>query len=180
MMKIVDKIIWRFPLLFSVTICIVNLNLGIVKHDLPGLDKILESVITFTSIIIGVLVALFGVVVTLADKDIMIKLQRNRGDKIIFKYSLETLITNFILLIISIIMQSVLEFSPTLKYVDYCVYTWVFFLIFSIASSIRTIYYLLLISFNQDDKSNRPKSSLKISNEERTKLRMKKVPPQKD
>lgn len=159
------------PFILSLSFACINFKLKIIDSTLPGLEKILESVITFTSIIIGILIALFGVVVTLSDTDVMKKLQQNKGDRVIFHYSLETLVTNFIVLILSIVMQSLIEFDPSLGLIDFYVSIWFLFSLYSITSSIRTIYYLLLISFNQDNKSSRPNSSLGISDEERMALR---------
>lgn len=161
-----------FPILFSMSIFYLNIKYVVISSSLPGLEKVLESVINFTSIIIGILLALFGVVVTLSDKDVMKKLQQNRGDKTIFKYSIETMITNFIVLVLSIISQSLLDFSPKLPWIDIYFYFWLFFVLYSLTSSIRTIYYLLLISFNQDDHSLRPSSSLKMESDDRIKFRL--------
>ena len=177
--KKIDKIVLFLPLGFSLLLAKLNLCFNLVSSTLPGLDKVLESVITFTSIIIGILIALFGVVVTLTDKDIMKKLQKETGDRTIFMYSLETLLTNFVVLILSIAMQSIIEFNPSLLWVDSYIDIWLFFVLFSLLSSIRTIYYLLLISFNQDNKGARPKSTLPLKPEKRMTLRARKTPPQK-
>lgn len=173
MKKAVDNLLMYLPSIIAVITFIVNLKYGIVSNSLPGLDNVVESIINFTSIIIGILTALFGVVVTLSDKDVMKKLQQNRGDKTIYKYSVETLLSNFIVLILSIILQSLLEFKPILFWTDCFLNFWVSILMLALFSSIRTIYYLLLISFNQENKAGRPQSSLTISDEEVKDLRKK-------
>ena len=173
MKKAADNFWMYLPSIIGVVTFIVNLNNGTVSSSLPGLDNVVESIINFTSIIIGILTALFGVVVTLSDKDVMKKLQQNRGDKTIYKYSVETLLSNFVVLILSIVLQSLLEFKPILLWTDCFLNFWISILMFALFSSIRTIYYLLLISFNQDNKSERPKSSLTISDEKLKDFRMK-------
>lgn len=160
-----------FPVFIAIVISYFNIKYNTISSSLPGLDKVLESVINFTSIIIGILLALFGVVVTLSDTDVMKKLQQNRGDKTIFKYSIETMLTNFLVLILSIVLQSLLEFEPKLFWIENFLYFWFFFVLYSLTSSIRTVYYLFLISFNQENRSSRPKSSLTISEEDRMRLR---------
>ena len=93
--------------IIGILVAWLNYRMDIININLAGLDSVLESIVNYTSIIIGVLIALFGIIVTLTDKDIMVKLQKGRGDKTIFRYSVETLISNFILLILTIFLQSV-------------------------------------------------------------------------
>lgn len=173
--RIIDKLIMFLPIIFATACSYFNIRYSIILSSLPGLDKVLESVINFTSIIIGILLALFGVVVTLSDTDVMKKLQQNKGDKTIFKYSIETMLTNFSVLLLSIILQSLLEFQPKLFWLEIFLYFWFFFVLYALASSIRTIYYLLLISFNQENRSSRPNPSLTISEQDRMRLRAKKI-----
>lgn len=171
MTKFIDKVLLYLPWIVGFTFLFLNYWITLINKSLPGLESILDSVINFTSIIIGVLIALFGIIVTITDKDVMKKLQKDRGDKTIFKYSLETLISNFILLINSVIMQSVIRFPEDLPFTQLMMNIWVFLIFFSIASSIRTIYYLLLISFNQNDRSARPSSDYTLTDQEREELR---------
>ncbi|MGK0551911.1 hypothetical protein ACSFB8_07470 [Enterococcus faecalis] len=174
MTKCIDKLLLYLPWFVGVIFLGINIWLTLVDKHLPGLDSILESVINFTSIIIGVLIALFGIIVTITDKDVMKKLRKNRDDKVIFKYSLETLVSNFILLVYSIVMRSIIKFPNDLFHTQCMINIWVFVIFFSISSSIRTIYYLLLISFNQNDRTGRPNSGYTISEEKRNELRKKK------
>lgn len=170
-MKIVDKFYLFLPSIFGVLILFINLKYAVVTYTLPGLGNIIDSVINYTSIIIGVLTALFGIVVTLTDKDIMIKLQKNNDDKTIFKYGIETLISNFLLLILSVIMQSLTKFDPPVQYINQIISIWLGIIMFSLISSIRTIYFLLMISFHQNDRSIRPETKYNISDKQRKKLR---------
>lgn len=155
-MKKIDKLYLYLPLILGLSFIFINIKFFWITLALPGIEFIIDSIINYTSIIIGVLIALFGVVVALSDKDVMIKLQKKNDDKTIFKYSVETLISNFILLIFSISMQSLVRFDPPLQYIDYIISIWVGIIIFALISSIRTIYFLLMISFNQNDNSKRP------------------------
>lgn len=149
----------KLAVILAMIFGVINYKFNFVNSALPGVDKVFDSVVNFTSIIIGVLIALFGVVITITDKDIMVKLQKNRGDKTIFIYSIETLLSNFALLILTIILQSLISFETQLSGTNFLVQFWFIILIFSVVSSIRTIFYLLLISFNQNDRSKRPKSN---------------------
>ena len=162
------------PPISSVIVNVITLYYSsFINIDLKGLDDVFNSVITFTSIIIGVLVALFGIIVSISDTDIMLEIRRHRGEKALFIYCLETLISNFILLVISMIMQILINYSEyeNMKIgITVVFYVWIFVTIYMLASSIRTIYYLLLISFNQNNNSNRPTGE-QLSDEERTEVR---------
>lgn len=156
--KIINIIMSSVSYIIGILVAWLNYGMDIININLAGLDSVLESIVNYTSIIIGVLIALFGIIVTLTDKDIMVKLQKGRGDKTIFRYSVETLISNFILLILTIFLQSVVKMEPHPDFANFTVQIWFFMFVFSIVSSVRTIFYLLLISFNQNDKTKRPES----------------------
>lgn len=173
-MKKIDKLYLFLPLIFGTSCIYLNFKYTVVTIGLPGLDNIIESIINYTSIIIGVLIALFGIVVTLTDKDIMLKLQKNNDDKTIFKYGVETLVSNFLLLVSSIVMQSLVAFSTPLPHMKLVVSLWLGAIVFSLISSVRTVYFLLMISFHQNDNSTRPKTDFTISDTDRQELRERK------
>lgn len=133
----------------------------IFNSRLLGIEEVIDSIINFTSIIIGVLVALFGIIVTISDTDIMKKIREEKGERLLFRYCLETLTSNFLLLIFSIIFQVLVNYSSQEQLknkVDCYSYFWFSLIIFVFVSSFRTIYYLLMISFNQNDNTQRPDS----------------------
>lgn len=169
--KCIDKIVFIVPWVPALLFLIINWKSRIITKTLPGMPAILDSIINFTSIIIGVLIALFGVIVTITDSDVMKKLKGSYGDKQIFKYSLETLISNFIVLVLSIVLQSLVEFSKQVQGTQLIINLWSFAVVFATCSSIRTIYYLLLISFNQNDETKRPKGRKTLTDDEKRKLR---------
>ncbi|MDY3705191.1 hypothetical protein [Vagococcus lutrae] len=169
----IDWLITSLPFFFGIIMLYVNWKFKFISQKLPGIDSILDSIINYTSIIIGVLVALFGIIVTITESDVMKKLKGVNGDKIVFKYSLETLLSNFIVLILSIVLQSLTKFEPTLKMTDTILIIWFFCLIYATVSSIKTIFYLLLISFYQDDKSKKPSSTSKMTKEKELEIQQK-------
>lgn len=170
-MKKIDKFYMYLPLILCGFVVYLNLNYNVVTYTLPGIENIIDSIINYTSIIIGVLTALFGIVITLTDKAIMIKLQKSNDDKTIFKYGIETLISSFFLLIYSIVMQSLIRFEIPVNFIQQIISLWLGAIVFSLSSSIRTIYFLLMISFQNNDNSKRPQTTYTISDLEREELR---------
>lgn len=152
-----------FILTFGFCLLIPDMNVKIL-----GLNEILGSIITFTSIIIGVLIALFGIIVTLSETDIMQEIRKRKGDRSLFRYSMETLISNFVLLLLSIVFQSLIYYKDNLNMysvINSYFYIWISLAVFVLFSSARTIYYLLMISFNQNNNTKRPEPTNLDENE---------------
>lgn len=159
-------------LLFIVTfiLCFIIPGLNV---NILGLNEILGSLITFTSIIIGVLIALFGIIVTLSETDIMQEIRDRKGDRSLFRYSIETLISNFVLLLLSILFQSLIYYkdnSDMYNFINFYFYVWISLTVFVLFSSARTIYYLLMISFNQNNINKRAETTT-LEEEESENLR---------
>ena len=169
----VDIFSFLTPFLLSVLAFYLLGNVEIIGIELKGLGEILASMISFTSIIIGVLMALFCVIVSIQDSDVMKKLRENGGDKLLFGFSFETLMSNIILLILSLVLQVVKEYLRAewvIKWGDFLVLLWVSISIYVLLSSIRTVYYLLILSMFQKDKTLRPETE-GISQEDEEKLK---------
>lgn len=148
------------PIIISIIVFIACYYSDFINIELKGLNEVLNSIITFTSIIIGVLVALFSLIVSISDSDVMQELRSLKGDRTLFKYCLETLTSNFILLLESIIMQVMIGYFSNVEYItafNIFLYVWISSIFFVFSSSGRTIYYLLMISFNQKNNTVRPK-----------------------
>lgn len=161
------------PTFLAVVVFVFCYFFDFINIHLKGLDAVLNSIITFTSIIIGVLIALFSLIVSISDSDIMQELKALKGDRTLFKYCLETLISNFLLLVESIFMQVLIEYFSNSDYVIFFnifIYVWISSIFFVFSSSARTIYYLLMISFNQKNNSIRPETK-RIDKEDSKKLR---------
>lgn len=156
---LVDFLSFLLPLLLSALAFYFLGKVKIIGIELKGLGEILASMISFTSIIIGILMALFCVIVSIQDSDVMKKLRENGGDKLLFGFSFETLMSNIILLILSLVLQVVKEYSGAewvIKWGDFLVLLWISISIYVLLSSIRTVYYLLIVSMFQKDKTLRP------------------------
>ncbi|MFT8600102.1 MAG: hypothetical protein ABF709_07905 [Leuconostoc pseudomesenteroides] len=125
------------------------------KTTFGGLSSVLESIITFSSIIIGFYTAMYGVIITFIQSD-----KKNVFDRMsdyqledTFKFQLYfSLLTSFFALILSIIMQSEL-INLTSMAGNLFFYVWLFstFMLF-IVSGI-TMSFLIRLIFAKQVKS---------------------------
>lgn len=148
-----------FPSLFAITLVIFWFYF-VKKTTFGGLSNVLESIITFSSIIIGFYTAMYGVIITFIQSD-----KKNIFDRMsdyqledTFKFQLYfSLLTSVIALILSIIMQSELinlnSAEGTLLF-----YLWLFstFMLF-IVSGITMSFLIRLIFAKQAKPRERTK-----------------------
>lgn len=120
-------------------------------YEVRGFENVLGSIITFASIVIGFYTAMYGVLITLNNSNIM-KEFRKRKLESIFKFQLyDSLIVSFIILILSIIMQ--IAFRYPSKITNYFFDVWFTCIGYFMATSYRAISLLLKILFTKEKPS---------------------------
>lgn len=155
--KIGNAINIGYPLIVSVAFLIICLKFDI-NFKIKGFENVLESVITFSSIVIGFYTAMYGILLTLSNTNLMKEFRNRRIDKI-FKFQLyDSLITSFIVLIFSIVLQ-ILKHYPS-KAATIIFILWFTFIGYFIATTYRSISLLLRIFFTREVKlpNTNPKS----------------------
>ncbi|EGP5301127.1 hypothetical protein EAC14_08080, partial [Enterococcus faecium] len=60
--KIINIIMSSVSYIIGILVAGLNYKMDIININLAGLDSVLESIVNYTSIIIGVLIALFGII----------------------------------------------------------------------------------------------------------------------
>lgn len=123
-----------------------------IDHTIKGYDEVLNSIITFSSIIIGFYTAMYGVLLTLKEADIFKKFRELKIDKT-FKIQLyESLVVSFLILIASIALQVLVNYEQ-LQLTQLFFYAWSFLLGYFVSGSFKTIQLLLKIMFNHEEKT---------------------------
>lgn len=111
----------------------------------------MESIITFSSIIIGFYTAMYGVMITLKDSDVM-KEFRSRELTGLLKFQLyDSLVASFFILILSILLQIGINYTNNITNIIFCL--WIAVLGYFIATSFRSIALLLKIMFNSENQN---------------------------
>ncbi|MBU7460725.1 MULTISPECIES: hypothetical protein [Lactiplantibacillus] len=154
-----------YPLLFSALFISAKFFWKL-DYTVLGFDKILDSTITFSSIIIGFYTAMYGVLITLKDSDIMRAFRRNKLTGILKFQLYDSLTISFGVLLTSVLMQSLINYPGV--FTGCVTNIWTLFIGYFIATSFRAITLLLNIMFHSDDESqdeNTRCESVKSANE---------------
>ncbi|WP_421545925.1 hypothetical protein ACLHK0_08660 [Lactiplantibacillus plantarum] len=158
--SIVNKI---YPLIFGVVFWFVGQKLDI-TYKVRGFSDVLQSVITFSSIIIGFYSAMYGVLITLKDTDVMVQFRKEHLDGL-FKWQLyESLGSSFSVLILATCLQVFRHYDGVLANLVFMAFT--FILGWFLANSFRTVTLLLQIMFNSSDLSEYGRSDENSNQEE--------------
>ncbi|EMI10380.1 hypothetical protein [Anoxybacillus gonensis] len=160
-----------FPIVLSLGTSFLLIKLGF-HYSVKNFDKVLDGSITFSSIVIGFLAALLGVLVSIRDAHIVKKIFSVREKKLFRHYFYEAILLGFLVVIISAALHIFRETRSTLSF---CLFSfWNFITFFFLFSSVRIIHVLMLILFKSNEKgaNQRPEgNSNKLSVEEREKAR---------
>ncbi|MFT9470405.1 hypothetical protein [Leuconostoc pseudomesenteroides] len=149
-----------YPSLFAI-ILVLFWIFFVKKTTFGGLSSVLESIITFSSIIIGFYTAMYGVIITFIQSD-----KKNVFDRMsdyqledTFKFQLYfSLLTSFFALILSIIMQSEL-INLTSMAGNLVFYVWLFSTLMLFIVSGITMSFLIRLIFAKQVK---PREQTKI------------------
>lgn len=139
-----------FPLVIGAIFVILKLKFKL-SYNLLGFSSVLESVITFSSIIIGFYTAMYGVLLTLKDSDIMTAFRENKLTGILKFQLYDSLIASFLILILSILLQVLVKYPGEFASRTMCF--WTFTVGYFMTTSFRAITLLLRIMFNSEDQS---------------------------
>lgn len=134
---------WLVCLIISVVALLLNFS-----YKAKNFDKVLESVITFGSIILGFLGALLGIIITIKNSDIMQEIHKKEQDKLLKSYFSESLSFGFAVIIFSIILQLLLD--EDLVFASCIFFLWMFSLFVFLFSSYRIVSLLMKILFKAD------------------------------
>lgn len=151
--------------LLGVGLMVLTLNKVIpYSYEIKGFDKVLESVINFSAIIIGFYSAMYGVLLTLKNSDVFTKFEFYGAENTVKFQLYESLICSFFVLVSSILMQ-VLENYINI-FTNIVSSLWIGAILILIFSTFRSISLLLKIMFNHTEK-NKVSGEGKFSDKER-------------
>ena len=171
MKKVVEVIYNIYPLVFGIISFLFFLFFSI-DYTIMGFQDVLNSIITFSSIIIGFYTAMYGVLISLNNTDIFKKFLNNKIDGTLKKQLYESLIISFLILIVSIALQVLMNYQGVITELTF--FSWSFLLGYFLSTSFRAISLLLRIMFNHNEKtreSTKDNISEKTREEIKEKLR---------
>lgn len=162
-----------YPILWVVVVIIINHFLLGLNNEINQFDKILDASITFTSIAIGFIAALLGILITIKDSEIVKRIFEEDEHKSLKSWFYEAFIIGVLLLIstcINYVFLNDVNIWSTLFF-----YMWLSAIVWFAYSLFRIINVLMDVFFKSNDTEMRPESN-RYSDEERqeAKKRLKK------
>lgn len=122
-----------------------------VSPSIKGFEKVLDGVITFSSIVIGFLGALLAIILSISKSKVMKHLYNHvdvaNGKNLLFRYFKEAIIVGFLVVITSIFMYIFSKMKPITLYGQLTFISWIFLTTFFIAASFRIINILMKALF---------------------------------
>ncbi|WP_282067001.1 hypothetical protein [Bacillus pumilus] len=139
-----------FPIIISGIFLCLFYFLGI-DHQLNNFDKVLEGATNFSSILLGFLGALLGILLSIKDSEIVKAIFSQKGALWLKYYFYESFITGLSVVISSSIMHIFVDEKTAFAKVLF--YVWFFCTVFFIFSTYRIVNILMTVFFKANDSS---------------------------
>lgn len=158
------------PGLISMGIVFLTMRSGI-NYNFKNLDKVLEGTTNFSSILLGFLGALLGILLSIKDSDIVRYIFDQKGSSWLKFYFNESFIFGLIVVILSAVMQVFIDESSSFAKVLFL--SWIFSLTYFMYSTFRIVRFLMKIFFNSNavNANDRPESNLVEDDQQRLEMR---------
>lgn len=160
-------------MVFSLLIYVYNLVNIIISSE-----KILDSTITFTSIIVGFVGALIGILFSIRDTDIINELFKKNERKILKKYFQWTVISGLLLVLISTILYlhnsiyKTYEFlNLNIRLIDIIFSLWAYLVGYFVLSTYRITDVMMYIIFKDPNLKNKEPDSIELEDKQKDDLK---------
>lgn len=157
-----DFFIKIFPFLISAVVAIIDCKINFIYAGSKGIDTLFSNLINVFAIIVGVLIALFGVLPSIHSSLIMERIREYDAESDLFYFCKETLLLNFLSLCFTILLGFI-HSNFDLNNYNYIFYIWLFIVCSTLISSFKTILILLKISFWSSKKRKKLKNWTNLS-----------------
>lgn len=150
-----EKIAKKLELLYPMFIGIAALGIAFsykMNYQIKNFDNVLDTIITFSSIVTGFLAALLGILVSIKDSEIVKTIFKSREKATLKYYFYETFTLGFVLVLTSGVMHVLIgyDFNVTLLFF----YFWILITFWFFPSTYRVISILLSVLFKSNNSTN--------------------------
>lgn len=153
-----NKIFKFAPLVIGFLLIVVmiffNKKYGVSYKNLGGYENILESMVNFLSIVIGFYSAFYGMIISMYKSKFMQELLKSKYRDELPLLLIFSLISAFVCLILTIIMQSLINYS--LKITSLVYYMWFGTVGIFITYAFQTSLLSIAMIFESNPKKKRP------------------------
>lgn len=138
-----------YPVIIAILFLVID-KLNRFTYKVCGYSNVLESIITFSSIVIGFYTTMYGIIITMKNTNLMKEIRKHNLNGI-FKLQLyDSLLTAFTVLVLSIIMQVTKNYDWKFNNVFFDV--WFVTIGYFAGSTYRSMSLLLKIIFADEDE----------------------------
>lgn len=154
--KITIGTLWNltYPLIIAIIFLFMSVKFNF-SYKIKGFPEVLESIINFSSIILGFYTAMYGIMIGMMHKDIFKVLNKNKSNAYL-KYQLyDSLISSFLVLGLSICLQILRYQVLNINFIDVVLivtHIWVFLVVYLAGTSFRSISLLIKMMFNNEQE----------------------------
>ncbi|WP_281885716.1 hypothetical protein [Paenibacillus sp. YYML68] len=147
---------WFYPLLLALLLLALAFKFGF-NSKVKYFDKVLDGSITFSSIVVGFLGALLGILMSIRDSLIVKAIFATNEKKTLKLYFQETFIIGFAVVISSCVMHVIREDISLLT--DWIFTIWLLVVAWFIPSTYRIVSILMSVFFSSNNSSTRPQGN---------------------
>jgi len=127
------------------------------NYKVDNFEKVLDTSVTFSSIIIGFLAALLGILFTIRDSQIIEVIFESKEKGTLKYYFYESILVGFVVILLS---ASLYILDSNKLYVEIIFNGWLYLSFTFVTSSFRIVNLLLSAFFKSNDTNNRPPSNM--------------------
>lgn len=147
---------WISTFIFGLVVTSLAYLIGF-NHKVSNFDKVLDGSITFSSIVVGFLAALLGILMSIRDTEIVKELFRQKEMGTLKFYFNEALLLGFATVILSGVLHVIRQKEGLV--VGTTFYAWCVVLFWFIGSTYRIVNILMNIFFKSHYRQGRPQAS---------------------
>lgn len=154
MPKIID---WFYPLGVSIALVFLLNYIGFDKTA-HNFEKVLDSAVTFSSIVVGFLAALLGILVSIRNTEIVGEIFAQKEHTTLKRYFNETFIIGFSVIMLSNVMY--IHINELSKAAEGLFIIWITVSLWFIISTYRIVSILMSVFFKANSSNQRPESNV--------------------
>lgn len=156
-----------YPILISIGLTFIGYQIGF-THKVANFDKVLDGSVIFSSIVVGFLAALLGILVSIRNTEIVKAIFDSQSKWTLKYYFYEAILLGFIVVFVSSAMHVMRGEETIISNVTF--YAWNIVVFWFAPSTFRIVNVLMSIFFRTNASNSRPESN-KVSPEEESEIK---------
>lgn len=140
-----------------------------IDYKIPNFEKVLDNATIFSSIVVGFLGALLGILVSIKDTEIVTAIFETEEKSTLKSYFNETFLLGIVVVLCSSVMQVLRSQESITTLIIF--HIWALISFWFIPSTYRIVNILMSVFFKTNDSKGRPNDEDKLTEEENDKIK---------